>query len=528
MQTSKSWAIEPWAVGLKVVIVTVLVLGIFFRFANLDRKIYWHDEVYTTIRATGYTRNELDQALFQNRLVSVSELSQYHDLKPGSTYQDTLNSLIIEDPQHPPLYFFLARGWMEQFGSSMWVSRLLPVLISLLGFPLMYLLAKELFSSELAAWLATGFLALSPFDVLFAQTARQYSLLTVVVIASSYLLLRSLRRSTTINWSLYTVSCAIGLYTHPFFGLTMIAQGVFVAALCWHSTTSAKFKPDFFRYCLAFLGTIFLYSPWIWVLSNNFQRAQATTDWNRARVEFDYLLKLWILSFTALFGDLDLGFETLSLYLSRLPILMIIAFSLHLIYRKTNKQTKLFIFTSIFVPFLLLAIPDLVLGGKRSAVSRYLVSCYPGIQLAVAYGLAAKLKSGKAFWRGVLAFLLTFSILSCTVSSYADTWWNKDLSYFNAEVAKLLNANPQKIILSDRGDDFTNLGDILSLSYHLNPEIRFYLMSPDLDFSALPPQSEYWVFRCSAPLRKQLETIGKLQPIYPAGRVEQLMISPTA
>lgn len=511
--------------GLRVLIITLLSLGIFFRFANLDLKIYWHDEVYTQIRATGYTRHEIDQTLFENRFVTIEELQKFQQIKPGSTFQDTLNSLITEDPQHPPLYFFLARGWMQLFGDSITVSRILPALISLLGLPFMYLLARELFTSPLAAWLATVFLALSPFDVLFAQTARQYSLLTVVAIASSYYLLRSLRQPRIINWGFYAVSCAIGLYTHPFFGLTLIAQGVFAAILCWNSATPRKFKTEFFQFCLAFLVSIFLYLPWLWVLIANLQRANDTTNWTRVRVGIDYLLKLWTLSFSSLFLDLDFGFDQPMTYVVRSLVLIIIGFFLYLVYKQTSKQTKLFVFTSIFIPFLMLAIPDLVFGGKRSAVSRYLISCYPGIQLAVAYGLAVKLEQGNAFWRWILAVLVTFSISSCVVSSFADTWWSKDLSYFNAEVAKQINSNPQSIILSDSGDDFTNMGDILSLSYELNPQIRFFLISSPPGVDSLARDSEYLVFRTSGVLRERLEKEGKFEGLYLPGRLETFTFS---
>src|SRR3712207_9573404 len=78
-------------------------------------------------------------------------------------------------------------------------------------------------------------------------------------------------------------------------------------------------------------------------------------------------------------------------------------------------RSTLFPYTTLFrSPFLLLALPDLLVGGKRSTVSRYLISCYPGLQLAVAYLLANKVLVGQWLWRGVTVLLLTGSIASCT------------------------------------------------------------------------------------------------------------------
>ncbi|MEO6863321.1 MAG: glycosyl transferase family 39, partial [Microcoleus sp.] len=99
-----------------------ILLGIGFRFFEIDRKLYWHDEVYTSIRAAGFTRQQIDDELFQNRIVPAPELQKYQRIKPGSTAADTIRSLALEDPQHPPLYFLMARLWMQQFGSSVAAS----------------------------------------------------------------------------------------------------------------------------------------------------------------------------------------------------------------------------------------------------------------------------------------------------------------------------------------------------------------------------------------------------------------------
>ena len=508
------WLINLLAIG--------ILLGIGFRFFELDRKLYWHDEAYTSIRAAGFTRQQIDDELFQNRIIPAPELQKYQQIKPGSTEADTIRSLALEDPQHPPLYFLMARWWMQQFGSSLIASRTLPALLSLLSLPLMYALAQELFASNLTALLATAFLALSPFDILFAQTARQYSLLTVVIVGSSWLLLRSLRLGSWQNWVSYSLVSALGFYTHPFFSLTIVGHGAFVIAY-WlfvkkravegHVTNSQFF--------LAVIGALILYIPWIYVLGTNLDRASATTDWTRVSPGLLYLVKLWTLSFTALFLDLDFGFDNIWTYVLRLPFLVLIGLAIYKICRRTSSSTLLFILTSIFVPFLLLALPDLILGGKRSAVSRYLISCFPGVQLAVAYLLASNLKTQQRFWQVILALVFTASIASCTVSAFSDTWWSKDLSYFNAEVAKNINkeviANrsiKDTIVISDRGNDFTNMGDLLSLSYLLDKDVRLMLLSQSPDMELLNKYSAPLVFRPSEKLRSAFKrNQRRLEPI---------------
>jgi uncharacterized membrane protein len=517
--------------ALRVVLAIVIILGIAFRFISLDRKVYWHDEVYTSMRAAGYTRGEIDRELFQNKIIPASDLQKFQQIKPNSTEADTIASLKSEDPQHPPLYFLIARLWMQLFGGSITASRLLPALLSLASLPLMYKLAMELFGSKTIAWISTALLAISPFDILFAQTARQYGLLTTLIIGSSGSLLKALRISTWKNWLIYGVSVAMGLYTHPFFGLTLIGHTVFVLigrrnveTNRWITQPISQGIRRWSGFGMAVAIALFLYLPWIQVLLTNSQRAANTTDWARIPQPFSYLAKLWTLSFTSLFIDLDFGFDNPWTILARVPFVLLIFGAFYILCCTTPRRAWLFIITSTLVSFLILVIPDLVLGGKRSAVSRYLISCYPGIQLAVAYLLARGLRTGKVFWSSVGAIVLVASILSCSTSAFAQTWWSKDLSYDNATVARLVNAAQNPILVSDIGDDFTNTGDLVSLSYRLKDSVRLYLMDRPPNFDPIAKESDIILFRPSNAMRSTIDQKGwTLQVVSESGRLWRLI-----
>jgi uncharacterized membrane protein len=506
---SQTWRSRTLEIGL----IALILVGIGFRFINLDRKVYWHDEVYTSLRAAGFDRAEIDPALFQDKIVPSGTLQRFQQIKPGSSPLDTLNSLAREDPQHPPLYFLLARFWMQLGGSSITASRLLPALLSLLALPLMYSLSRELLAVPLAAGLAVAVIALSPFDILFAQTARQYGLLTVVTLASSWLLLRALRLSqvkpgllrllpnaSRWPWLLYALANLVGCYTHPFFVMTPIAHSVYLLLLIIvppvqatthrHSAPGKSLRVDR-QSGLAFglsLGlTILLYSPWLWVMATNYRRALAVTDWAQVTTGLDFLVKLWMLSFTALFIDIDFGFQNPLTFLIRLPFVLLIGVALYWTWRQTPRSTGLFIFTTLLVPFLLLALPDLLVGGKRSAVSRYLIPCFPAVQLAVAFWLSGLARSAtdRIFQRhpnqtlrqAALALIAVASIVSCSISANADTWWNRNPSHTNPQVARLIKAERHPIVISDRGDAYTNTGELISLSYLLPPDTPMLLTS---------------------------------------------------
>ncbi|WP_019498073.1 glycosyltransferase family 39 protein [Pseudanabaena sp. PCC 6802] len=529
---------------LLIVLIGAIVIGVGFRLYPLDRKLYWHDEVYTSLRAAGYTGLEMGQQIFSNQNVQPNELLKFQRIKPGSDFGDTIASLAKEDPQHPPLYYLMSRAWMQVFGSDIAMMRLLAVLISLLSLPLIYSLALELFSSRPIALTSVALLALSPFDVLFAQIARQYSLLTVTTIASSLCLLRAMRLKRVSSWSVYAATNALGLYTHPFFSFTIIGHGIYLLLLQLPLSHRLRVKSEvgrsqvellrsqnfFYRYLLASIGSLVLYLPWILVLMGNYQRALSSTNWASGATDWFFNFKLWMLSFTALFLDLDVGFDNAWTYVIRLPILLTILAGIWAVCRQTQRQTWLFVVTSIFVPFLMLVLPDLLLGGRRSSVSRYLISCYPGVQLAVAYLIGSNLERsplnnvwnniqtkietyGKTysqfFWRLVLVSLFACSIASCTVSAMAETWWSNIPSYFNAETARLVNQRAKPLLIVDEGDDGTMLGDLISLSYLLSDRVSLELLSKTGIPNLSPSYSDWLAFRPSARLRAHFRAQGK-------------------
>jgi uncharacterized membrane protein len=523
----------------------LIILGIVFRFIHLDYKVYWHDEVYTVIRATGFTSQSIDANLFRNQIIAPADLLKFQQIKPGSTAIATLQSLVQEDPQHPPLYFLLTRAWMHLFGSSLTAVRSLPAFLSLFSLPLMYALAMELFASRLTAALATTLIALSPLDILFAQTARQAGLVTVFTIASSWLLLRSLRLSKWQTWGLYSLTITLGLYTQPLFGLTIIAHALYVVLCAKRSPSSWGRRQPKFSHPIWFYGTanaiaIILYAPWMRIMFGNLSQAAATTNWTKSPTNITFLLKVWILRFTSLFFDINseiIPFEELASYfpfllliaLSYFGFLLLIGFSLYTVCCRNRRSVWLFVILNAFVPFLILVLPDLIIGGRRSIIIRYLVACFPPIQLAVAYGLTVYLTEWKRLGKVILTIVVVSSLVSGAVSFSSNTWWIKDISYFNAAIATRLNALPSVLLITDRGNEFTNLGNLVSIGDRLQPNVKLLPLSfpPDLQSieSTLtqPSFSDLIVYNPSTQLREALlQRKWKLESFFKEGKLEKL------
>jgi uncharacterized membrane protein len=223
----RNWGYLHW---LRLLIVIILGLGIFFRLVNLDRKVYWQDETATSLRIAGYAKTEFVQQAFNGQVISVEELQRkYQSLNSEKSWRDTFQAFAGR-PEHSPLYYLMARFWAQWFGSSVAVMRSLPALISLLAFPSIYWLCLELFESPSVGWMAIALIAVSPVHVLYAQEAREYSLWIVAILCSSAALLRAIRLKTNYSWAIYVATVTLGLYSHLLFVLVALGHGIYIVA----------------------------------------------------------------------------------------------------------------------------------------------------------------------------------------------------------------------------------------------------------------------------------------------------------
>ncbi len=469
--------------GWRCLIIALLVLGVFFRFVNLESKIYGLDETYTSLRISGYTEAEQVQDFSNRPKITIKDIQKYQGTNSERNVIGTVKGLAVEEPQHPPLYYVMARFWAQWLGNSVAVTRSLPALISLLAFPCLYWLCLELFESPLTGWVAVALLAVSPFHVVYAQEARQYSLWTVTILLSSAALLRAMRLKTKISWSIYAVSLATGFYTFLLSGLVAAGHGIYVAVI-----EKFRFSHNFISYLVASgLGTL-AFSPWGWAVINNWERVKHTTNWD-ANKQFSKqylgdLLRGWIRQPGRVFFDLNLSPHDPFTY--RIPqflftgvCLVLVAASLSCLYRTTQKRNWLFVFTLIGGTGLGLILQDLILKGQEgqaSAIPRYVIPCYLGFQIAVAHLFVYKLTCGslnlrqQKLWKSALAVIVSGGVISCTLSSQAEVWWNKggpDYLRDNLSAARLINQSNHPLLISD-----SNCWGLMFISHLIDPEVQ--------------------------------------------------------
>ncbi|MBE9125737.1 MULTISPECIES: glycosyltransferase family 39 protein [unclassified Coleofasciculus] len=482
-------------VWLRYLIIAVLGLGIFFRGVNLDGKVFWGDEVVTLLRISGYTQAEFVQQLPYNQVISIEELQKYQRPKPESNVSDTIGSLIAEDPLQPPLYFAIGRFWVDGFGSSPTAIRSLSVLLSLLVFPCLYWLCQELFESPLVGWIAIALFAISPFHVLYAQEARQYSLWTATILLSGAALLGAMRRQTRLSWVIYAGTTILGFYTHLFSLFVTLGQGIYVAI-----AQRCRLNKITIAYLLA-SGAAFLgFLPWL--LNDKVDEP----TWTAQPMSLPSLIKIWVGNITRIFFDLNFDTNTPLIYAipPTLILLSLIGYAIYFLFRHTPQRIWLFILTLIGATGLALILPDVIVGGRRSSISRYLTPCYVGIQLAVAYLLATQMGSRgwqQKFWQVVTAGLISVGVVSCAFSSQANTWWHKKPNHYNPQIARIVNQAPRPLLISNEEAIYW----LVSLSYLLEPKVQLQLIVDPTVPERSEGFSDVFLFHPSQNLRDGIE-----------------------
>lgn len=462
-------------------VIIILVLGLFFRFANLDKKPVWGDESHTFSVISGYTYGEVIKGLPTGTPISITNFFEYQYPNPIKGLEDVLKNLYTD--VHPPIYFLLARSWVDWFGHSVASLRSFSAFTSLLALPCMYWLCIELFRTPAVGWMATVLLAVSPINVIYASEARPYSLLSLTVLLSGASLLWALRTQKKLAWLIYAICLILGFYSQLFFLFVAGGYAAYVAAI-----EGFKFTKRFMVFLIATSASFLTFVPWIFTIYMNLSEFKEKSAWI-SQQKLTFLGAIRWLSHNISLPFIDpgassyFGLHRFSLYFLIPFSLGLVGYSIYFLCRKTSKQVYLFIFTLIGSTALPLILADLILGGNRQTWPRYLFPCFLGIQISVAYLLSSKITPmlAQKIWQQrlylvVTAVVITSGIVFCTIFSQADTWWNKYTGELIVQVSRAINHSNQPVLIVNRQSPGT------IFYYSLDPKVKLLILENE-DFS---------------------------------------------
>lgn len=500
---SAARALSTRAFGVAALAALLLVAAMSgLRFANLGAKVYWHDEAYSSLRVFGHTGPEYYAGMFDGKLHSIADVRNYQHADPERGIAATLAALASR-PEHPPLYYLMARFWAALFDDPVLALRSLSAVFGLLLLPAVYWFAREVFDDERVSWAAVVLAAASPLHLLYAQEARQYALWLTLTALSGAALLHALRTDSRRTLGVYALTVALGLYAHLMHAFTVAAQALF---LLWMRDKFPRARLKAAATALAF-GVLAL-APWVVLLLNAIPDVVQVTGWMQIPVSALVRVQAWFININRLFFDFP-G----SVYLTPVSAGLAVA-AVYTVSRGTpSREWRL--------PVLLLAIsggavilPDVVDGGRRSLEARYLLPALLLVQLCVAHLIGTRTslqtRPGRVF--GLIGLLIIVGgVYSQLTIVSSDTWWNKSFSANNRRIAAAVNAAERPLLIAGLGE--VNPGELLSLSYLLDDRVGLLLLGGGASEGLPEGYSQYFV------LNPAWDQLRWRDPAYTAHRV---------
>jgi len=436
---------------------TVIALGIFFRLYQLPTRTLFFDEAVTQLRIAGHTETELWQTLYDGQPRTAQTLRTTATVDQASSLAKTVASLAEEDAQHPPLFYILELGVVHILGNSLLAWRILPAIFGILSIGAAGALAQAFFPKTSAGLLAAAVFAVSPIERIYSEQAREYSLLTLIVLLATLAFLRAWQSNSFVAWSLYTLVAAAGLYTSPFMGYVL--AGHFVAVLALNHT----YPFDQFRaFTLAGAATLILSAPWLYQIFIHAEGISEQNTWSATTWPLTRLLTKWVFNVGSTFFDLEYLNLRWAIVLGLIAIIAVIALMSAL--RNTTKETRWILGAAVIVPALLLIMPDLLFGQHRSAVARYGLPVYAALAILVARGIVN---------RPIFAtILLSAGLSSCAIGALHPSWWDNDVNGDDTKIAAIINSVPGAQVISTMTP-----GTVVAFSQLLKPEIPVSLVT---------------------------------------------------
>ena len=407
----------PWVIVLAVV---TTMFGATLRFSTLQTKLFTNDEATTSLRVAGH-RTEDYVATFDGRVRSARQIAvTMQGRVPGTTSFDVARALAVEEPQHAPFYYMTERAWQNLAGDSVIARRVLSAVAGVLLIGAVAWLAFELFGSVTSGVAAT-LVAVSPFQFIYSQQAREYALWSFLVAVVSAILVRALRSNRRRFWVGYAVTAILGLYTESLFLATLLAHGVAIVA-------SRAWRPKFGAFLLASAVAVIAYGPWLWFLLDHARRGGINGIGANKYLETPLPLTVfvikWLFQIGAVFFDSE--FRSPIFAIVMVPVLAIVVISIIRMLKVRVEGTSLVI-CLLIVPAFILLIPDLLLHESRSTAARYLVPSWIALELVVGWYLADLLVSRSRRSRGIGWAVLSGFVLigagACGIQAFSEWSW---------------------------------------------------------------------------------------------------------
>lgn len=145
-------------------------------------------------------------------------LSVYYARLPWPRF----SHILVREEANMALYYLLLRPWVL-LGSSEFMVRSLSAIFSVATIPLMYVLGARMFGTRVGL-VGALLVALNAYHIRYAQEARSYSLLVLLLVIATLSYAAGVARPSRTSWITYTVASILSIYSHFFAVFVLPAQ----------------------------------------------------------------------------------------------------------------------------------------------------------------------------------------------------------------------------------------------------------------------------------------------------------------
>ena len=167
---------------------------------------------------------------------------------------------------NPPLFYLALNLWANIFGSGELALRTLTALLSLAAVPLVYAIGKTLWNVR-TGLIAAALMAVSDFQIRFAQECRPYSLLAFLSCVTFFLMIHLLyHRRSVMLWIAFVLSSILLLYSHPYGVFVVAGENLGFVVFWLRHRRGASSSVSLPRWIVAQLIIAAAFAPWLMVM----------------------------------------------------------------------------------------------------------------------------------------------------------------------------------------------------------------------------------------------------------------------
>lgn len=477
----------------RAVALVAIIAGVVARFDALDRKTFWTDETFSALRVYGHLQDDLF-ATFDGRLHRASALLALQG-RSDRGLSATAASL-REEPQRGPLYYMAAYGWTSVAGDGVIAMRAFSAVLGIAGIALAFFVGRRLGGAGGGPMLA-ALVALSPVAIRFSQQFREYVLVADVTLLTAWLLLRALELPSPGRFAAYGCAAAAALYTNPTLACLVVAQGA--AVLCDPQRRAAMRG-----YLTAAVAAAVAYAPWALQAAHASSRASAGVAWASSRYGASETLAKWLFNIGAVFFDTEYAHRALAVVLLPLLSLALLACAMAVREARRSRAARLTIAT-VLATSVPLAVLDAWHHAHFSLVTRYQMTTWIGLQMAVAFALATAANSQRLAVRrlAVCGFVVIAGAglgAAALDREYAE-WWDNNDHVSESAVGAVVRAHAEAVVVSSDAPE--GLFNTFVLARYLAPDTPMLLIGSKTP-RTVPRGTTVFLFAPSSALRTRI------------------------